>query len=465
MSETSVSGSGATPIIQPAKPWPFIGRVAFRLVFCYSMLYVFFNGNDTPLSVFDRLPFWQGKVGALLFWPIGKLSLIVGKHVFHLSGIAATWHFGGSGDTALNWILSGILLAISVAATGLWSLLDWKRESYSALYAWLRFAIRLMLGVSMLTYGFVKVFPLQMLPISVGQLNEPLGQLTPMSMLWSMLALSPVYQMICGAAELAAGILILIRRTALAGALLTVFVMSNVLLYNLFFDVPVKLFAAHLVVLASFLVWPDVVPLWRFFVLHVFSKPAGIWAPPPSRWFSPRAMRIFEPCFLVLCLLAFTTNTYTTWSSYRSSLAASPLTGVWKIRESDQELLKSPTGKSCTDIFVDNTFRAFVRDSSGKLWRNYLKYSPKGTLDMRDALSTTSFTWKVVDPDHVALTKVKTQPVVLGPVNPFSTKGGQGNPVLAPAPTTLILERQRTAQSYPIYGDGFHLVTEWGYER
>jgi hypothetical protein len=44
--------------------------------------------------------------------------------------------------------------------------------------------------------------------------------------------------------------------------------MTNVLLYNLFYDVPVKLFAAHLVLFALFVILADVVPLYRFFVLN-----------------------------------------------------------------------------------------------------------------------------------------------------------------------------------------------------
>jgi preprotein translocase subunit SecG len=284
------------------KSWPLAIKIGFRFCFCYMMLYVFFNGNVTPVSVLDGASLMTGLIGKPLFFPFAKLSVFLGKRLFHLSGFAVTWHPGNSGDTALYWILTLSFLVISLLVTLFWSLLDHKRKNYDVLYAWLRFAIRIMLGVSMIFYALVKVFSFQMLPITLGQLNEPLGQLAPMTMLWSFMGMSPLYQTICGTAELVAGILILVRKTALAGALLIVFVMSNVLLYNLFFDVPVKIFSAHLVLLALFLVLPDVYPLWKFFVLHTPTVTAGVWVPQASSKALQRATSVFEICFLLLCL-------------------------------------------------------------------------------------------------------------------------------------------------------------------
>jgi len=97
---------------------------------------------------------------------------------------------------------------------------------------------------------------------------------------------SPIYEGICGYAELLAGILLLFRRTALFGALLASFVLLNVLLDNLFFDVPVKIYAAHLLFFALFLTLPDAGQLFRFFWLHQPAAPMGVWTPPANQlWF------------------------------------------------------------------------------------------------------------------------------------------------------------------------------------
>ena len=76
----------------------------------------------------------------------------------------------------------------------------------------------------------MKIFPLQMSPPSLAVLNEPVGNTSPMTLLWTMIGLHPGYEMLAGWFEATAASLLIFRRTALLGALLTVVIMSNVLL-------------------------------------------------------------------------------------------------------------------------------------------------------------------------------------------------------------------------------------------
>jgi hypothetical protein len=428
--------------------WPLAGRVGFRFVFSYFMLYLFCNGNVTVFTPFDRIPWVGGAINGWFSKPFHPLTEWLGHRLFHLTGVAAAWHAGGSGDTAQGWILEGVFLLIAIAATLLWSVLDRKRGAYPTLYAWLRFSIRLMLGVSMLVYGFAKVFPLQMQPPSIGVLNEPFGQLSPMSVLWSMLAIFPVYQMICGWAEVIAGALLLVRKTALAGALLTSFVMTNVLLYNLFFDVPVKLFAAHLVLFAVFLILADAPQLFRFFILNQAAQLKGIWVPPASRAGMLRAMWIVEICYFALAVVMIVNNVYPRWTAFQAGQQPSPIVGAWTVTAASPAPLKTPEANPWTDIYFDNTFRAMVRGTDGQLWRYSLKYDAvKKTVDMISWDGTKKFIWKVNDPDHLTLTAA---PAKASP---------------AAAVETLQLTRQPTAKNYVLYDRGFHLVNEWGYEH
>jgi hypothetical protein len=360
--------------------------------------------------------------------------------------VAATWHNTGSGDTAQNWILVGLFAAIAFVTTLVWSVVDRKREGYPVLYAWLRFIIRLMLGMSMLWYGFDKVLPMQMQPPSLAVLNEPFGQLSPFSLLWSMIGTMPVYEMICGCAEVLAGVLLLVRRTSLAGALLTTFVMTNVLLYNLFFDVPVKLFAAHLVLFALFVILPDVKPLFRFFVLNKSAEPKGVWVPPVSRAGMLKAMKIAEVCYLVLAVVTSANAINNRWTAFKEGQKPSPLIGAWTVTDASPAPIKTAEDRPWTNIYFDNTYRAMVRDNSGQLWRYNLKYdAAKHTVNILGWDGPTKFTWKVDDTNHLTLT------------GPNSSSHMQ--------PETLQLERQPTAKSYVLYDRGFHLVNEWGYEH
>ena len=258
-------------------------RVGFRFAFCYLTGYCLLNGNATML---EAIPVWGEKVQEFFAGSLVYPAQYLAQHVFHVAPPGDKIHLTGSGDTAIAWIAHLVLLVAALVAGAVWSALDRRRRHYQTLLAWLRFLIRLTLGFGMVTYGLLKVFPLQMPAPSMISLSEPLGMHSPMAVLWNFIGMNPVYETICGGAELLGGLLLLFRRTALLGALLTAFVVTNVLLYNLCFDVPVKLYAGHLLLLALFVTLPDVRQLYRFFWLHQAAAPTGVWVPPARRaWF------------------------------------------------------------------------------------------------------------------------------------------------------------------------------------
>ena len=120
-----------------------------------------------------------------------------------------------------------------------------------------------------------------------------------------MLGFSPVYERVCGAAEVIGGLVILIRPTALLGAIISAFVMTNVVLYNLFFDVPVKLYAIHVLLMAMFVMLRDLKPRWSFFVMNRAARLQGEWIPPAGTARMRKGMAIGEVVLLVLMLLSY----------------------------------------------------------------------------------------------------------------------------------------------------------------
>lgn len=255
----------STEAVSPRQPWTTIVRIGFRITFLYFAAFVFLNRNGNLFQVFPVVGGW---INHWLLWIPDHTSVWIGQHLFHLTGPAAHWHPTGSGDTTLNWIEAALYLAVALTGGLAWSL--WAelrrppRTEYTTLSAWLRFLLRLTCGGFMLLYGFSKVFPLQMAPISIAILNEPVGNMSPMTMLWALIGLHPLYEVVCGAAEVIGGVLILFRRTALLGALVSAFVMTNVALYNFFFDVPVKIFSLELLLACLYLAVPDLKALWFF---------------------------------------------------------------------------------------------------------------------------------------------------------------------------------------------------------
>ena len=280
----SATYSAATPAVTLPAPWHPAVRVAFRIAFLYFFCFIVIGANGSLLDVFPVVGGW---VQDKLNWPLNQLSEFVGQHLFHLTGIAAHWHPSESGDTTMNWIHDGLALAFALAAGILWTTISLirgnPRSDYRTLHAWLRFFLRLTCGMFMVGYGLAKVFPFQMPPPSVAILTEPAGNMAPMTFLWNLIGLSPVYEIICGSAEVLGGILLLYRRTALAGALFSSFVITNVVLYNFCYDVPVKLFATNLLLGCIFLALPDAVSLGRYFWSHEPTAPTAAWVPPFSR--------------------------------------------------------------------------------------------------------------------------------------------------------------------------------------
>ena len=441
MSGSTVAAEVSPEVSAEAAPiWSLPAKLAFRFSFIYLMLYMFCNGNVTVFTILEPFPDIERWIGTILFTPFGAFTQWWAVKALHLTGIAATWHRDGSGDTLLNYLLCGSFLGAAAVGTAVWSVLDRRRPHYQTLYAWLRFFLRLNIGMGMLQYGFYKVFPVQMQPPNMAVLNEPLGQTSPMTLLWTLLGLSPMYERVCGTAEVLGGLLILFRRTALAGALLSAFVMTNVVLYNFFFDVPVKLYAVHLLLMAAFVTLPDLKPLWNFFVMHRDTHPVGVWVPPASRRRFRIATAVIEIAFLIVAVISLCKYDGDRFSAYTASVRPSPLIGLWEL-DPDSPQPMTVGGVPWHAISIDSLTRGMARSTDGQLWRMYLSYDePKHTLGMisRGGLGAVKYTWQVPDPDHMILTT---------------------------AGRTLSFHRIPTPRQYPLLTRGFHLVSEWGYER
>lgn len=203
----------------------------------------------------------------------------VAVHVFHLSGKVTTYFPTGSGDTTLDYIENLLYVVFAVAAAVVWSIAERKRLNYKRLHAWLRLLIRYTLAFTLFGYGFAKVFPLQFQPPHFYKLTEQYSDFSPMGVLWSFMGASVPYIIFSGAAEVLGGLLLLARRTATLGAMISAAVLLNILVLNLCYDVPVKLYSANLLLMAAFLLAPDLRRLGRVLVLNRMALPADLSAP------------------------------------------------------------------------------------------------------------------------------------------------------------------------------------------
>ena len=257
-----------------------------------------------------------------------------------------------------GWVLAFFLLVISVLATGLWSVLDAKRENYVKLHEWFRLFIRFSIAAPMLNYGMFKVIPVQMPFPHLHRLVEHFGDFSPMGMLWSSIGAFPAYEIFTGCAEVFGGLLLIVPRTATLGALVCLAEMIQVFMLNMTYDVPVKLFSFHLILLSLFLLAPDLPRLVNFFFLNRTAAPST-----QIQLFSRRrANRIALTVQILFGLWLVGMNAYGDWQSwyrYGGGRPKSPLYGTWEV---DQQT-------------IDGQLRSPLLNDYGR-WRRVIFDSP-----------------------------------------------------------------------------------------
>jgi uncharacterized membrane protein YphA (DoxX/SURF4 family) len=254
-----------------ARAWPLAGRVGFRFLVAYFALVncmLIRNALGPGWWTFDRL--WD----RLVPW--------IGRHILHI-GAAIPTQPTGSGDGLFQWLRCGLWIALAAVAAAIWSIADRRRTRYDRLAGALRVFLRYHLAAQMLAYGLSKVFKVQFPAPGPGRLTESFGDSSPMGLLWTFMGASTAYTAFTGGAEVLGGVLLLFRRTATLGALVILGVMTNVVMLNFSYDVPVKLLSLHLLVMAVILMAPDARGLADLLVLH---RPA---APRPFAWVPKRA--------------------------------------------------------------------------------------------------------------------------------------------------------------------------------
>lgn len=193
-----------------------------------------------------------------------------GSHAF---GVEITVLPSDSSDTTFNYVEVACWFMIAVAVTLLWSVVDRRRRNYSRLHDALRVAVRFFLALIMAAYGANKVFPAQFGSLHLHDLQQPFGEQSPNGLLWRFMAASPAYTCLTGVVEVLGGLLLIFRRTTLLGALLCAGAMTQVFALNVCYDVPVKLFSAHLLLMSLLLIAPDLRRLVDVFVLHRATAP------------------------------------------------------------------------------------------------------------------------------------------------------------------------------------------------
>lgn len=162
-----------------------------------------------------------------------------------------------------NW---GIAAVIAIIGTIIWGRLQKDKREYNVLYYWLRVLVRYRLAFVLITYGFIKLFPLQMPYPSLSNLLTNYGDFFAWKIYFQTVGIAPKYQSFLGFVEILAALLLINRRTVTFGVGLIFGFIGNVAVVNGFYDVGEIVTSTFIVLLASFLFVYDIPRLYKLLV-------------------------------------------------------------------------------------------------------------------------------------------------------------------------------------------------------
>jgi len=367
--------------------WPLWQRVAFRFFAIYFILQIepwdwfrVIPGVSLLLRPYDAAMDWAVRAG--------------NAHLFHIRDTLVP--VNGSGDT--SYAYARLCLQLSLAALGclIWTLLDRKRTHYERPLYWLRLGVRYYIIAAALGYGIIKLFVLQMPFPTSSQLATPLGDFLPMRFSWLFIGYSTPYEIFSGAMETVAGLLLLYRRTITAGLFAATGAFLNVVMINLAYDVPVKLYASHLLFACLFLLALDSKRLIGFLLLNRPAPATSAYDPayarPWQRWGSV-AVKLF---ILYQILWGPLQSSWTRYQALKHPPPPGPFAaGVYDVRRyvvnNDTIPLTSTDSLRWRDVIIDSNASGSVGSRDPVFWqryrRGYFRYKP-------DTAARTAAVWK-----------------------------------------------------------------------
>jgi hypothetical protein len=152
-----------------------------------------------------------------------------------------------------------------------------------------------------------------------------------MGVLWNSIGAAPGYEVFTGCAETLGGILLLIPRTSLLGAAICLADLVAIFAINLAYDVSQKLLSINLILIALFLLAPEIPRLADFF----FNREVGP-SRPPELFRTARANRVMVALQIVAGIYLLGSYAYgnvTGWYSYGDGRQKSPFYGIWNVDE------------------------------------------------------------------------------------------------------------------------------------
>jgi len=339
-------------------------RVGLRFVFVYIALFCLVVALLSTLAYEIRYGMALGGAAIQQAFQSVWTPIVswVGQHLFRIPGFQHPGFFfpAGTGDGQTGTVELLFLASVVAIVAIPWGLKIRGSAQDETLYYWLGIGVRYVLAFQLLQFGMGKLVPnSQFFFPPLESLIKPIGDSSRGTLFWSRMGTSAIYSGFGGALEMLAGLLLLFPRTVLPGALIALAVLGNVFMLNVGFDIPVKVFSAHLVGLAAFLLAPDVPRLINVVLLNRPTQPRRTERPPSARLY-----RVARNLFKATVILYMVISTVQIRLSIRNRRRAkSPLYGIYEVQEFTQNGAVRPP------LTTDRErWRRIVFSTPGTMW-------------------------------------------------------------------------------------------------
>jgi len=368
-----------------------IKRVVYRFFAVYLGLFSVASQFLGGLILFPGFQFPAlGRV-----WPMRAVTEFIGAHLFGVTNFDV---YGTSADTAFHWVqlawIAAVALIVALATT-----VRLKADTtntkcahapvvsgFSRTDYWFRLFLRFVLAAQMFYFGMAKVIPTQFPPPGLVTLVKPLGDLAPDDLLWNFIGSSVGYQMFTGWAEVAAGVLLVIPKTAVLGAIIAFADMLQVFVLNMSYDVGLKQTSSHLMLIAVFLLGPHLQRIGD----ALLARPEGR----ASSWDRGKFLWA-QAAFGIYLLAMFTRLAMASWQNPGGPGAPkSALYGIWDVER----------------MSVDGEVRPPLLNDYDRRWRRVIFDTPDLIVFQRTDDSFAHY-GASIDTDHhqIALRKIQSR--------------------------------------------------------
>ena len=426
--------------------WPLWQKILFRFFAVYWVLQI------GPWNWFRAIP----GVSLILQPYYMALDWAVRQgnaHLFHVREKLVPMN--GSGDTSYAYAQLCLFVSLAAASAIVWTVLDRKRPNYERAAFWLRQIVRYYVAMAALSYGIIKLFALQMPFPTLSNLATPLGDFLPMRFSWLFIGYSTPYEFFSGLAEFSAGILLLYRRTVTAGLFAATGAFMNVVMINMAYDVPVKLYASHLLVGCLFLLAWDARRLIGFLFLNRGATATKQYDFAYSKTWQPWAVNAVKLFMLWQILYQPAVGS---WGRYQASKQPPPpgpfKVGVYDVRtfvvNRDTIPLTSTDSLRWRDVIIDNNTAGSVGSRDSVFWQRYrrgfFRYKP-------DTAARTMAVWKTstIPGDSTFLFNMRYEVPDTNTVKFYATIRGD----------SVYAELVRTPRHFQLTERQFHWLSEY----